>query len=132
MSESLLKLFSGPIETREGAQIRALRTFLEIEKHHGEAEARRIFARLSKKPGKRGLKEREGFNVLARYDTMKPRPNVERLAAEIAKETGRTVDTAKGYINELRRRRREMIKTNSWAGPPYFGDFSDWGRDDEG
>jgi hypothetical protein len=128
MSENLLKLFAGRVETKQGAELRALRTFLEIEKHHGEEEARRIFARLGKKPGKREIKEREGFDMLSRFDMMEPRPNVDHLARQIAEETGRTFDTAKAYINELRRKRRDMIAAGTWAGPPYFDEFRDWGN----
>jgi hypothetical protein len=130
MSENLLKLFGNDVATKDGAQMRALRTFLEIEKHHGEDETRRIFARLGKKPGKLELKEREGFRVLERYDTMEPRPNVDQLARQIAGETGRTFETAKAYINEQRRKRRDKIVAGTWAGPPYFGSFDDWGKDE--
>jgi hypothetical protein len=128
MSEKLLRLFSLVPRTKHDANICALRTYLEIEKFHGEDEARKIFARLGKKPSKRDIADRKGFDVLARFDMMEPRPNVDRLAEKIASETGRTPETAKAYINELRRKRREMIRAGTWAGPPYFAEFKDWGR----
>jgi hypothetical protein len=131
MSENLLKLASRDITTRHGAVARAIGLLYEIEKHHGEEVAREIFARLGREPTPSEVRERKGFDVLRRFDSMDPRPNVDELARQLAKETGRTFDTAKGYINEWRRKRREMITAGTWQGPPYYGEtFTDWGKDD--
>src|SRR5947209_6893188 len=87
MSENLLKYFSGPIETVEGAERHALRLFLEIEKHHGEEEARRIFTERGRESTKTELAERREFRLLDRYDNMQPTPNVMELARQLACES---------------------------------------------
>lgn len=132
MSENLLKLFGGPIETREGAERHALRLYLEIEKHHGEQEARRIFARRGRRPTKREAAEWREFKLLDRYDNMQPKPNVMQLARELEAESktlpadelltargNTTASTAVHYINQLRKRRDRKIAEGSWGGPPW-------------
>jgi hypothetical protein len=133
MSENLLKYFAGPIETVVGAERLALRLFLDIERHHGEDEARRIFARWGKEPTKNEIAEAKTFKVLDRYDNMLPEPNVMALARELAAEnislppadqiTARgstTAATIEHHIRDLLRRRKAAVAAGTWQGPPWF------------
>jgi hypothetical protein len=135
MSENILKYFAGPIETIEGAERHALRLFLEIEKHHGEDEARRIFTERGREPTKTEIAERKAFQVLDRYDDMLPAPNVMKLARELVCENktlspeeqltprGSTTEaTIVQYINDWRRKRKAAIAAGTWAGPPWNWD----------
>jgi hypothetical protein len=132
MSENLLKYFAGPIETIEGAERHALRLFLEIEKHHGEDAARRIFTERGREPTKTEIAERKAFQLLDRYDNMQPEPNVMELARQLVEESntlpieeqltprGSTTEaTIVQYIRDLRRRRKAAIAAGTWVGPPW-------------
>jgi len=133
MSENLLKLFAGKIETIAGAERRALVLYLEIEKHHGEEEARRIFAKRGKKPTKTENAERKTWKVLQRFDAM-PAPNVMELARQLALESktlpvdeqitprGSTSEaTIDHHIRDLLRKRKARIADGTWNGPPWWG-----------
>jgi hypothetical protein len=137
MSENLLKLFAGRIETIEGAERHTLRLFLEIEKHHGEEEARRIFAERGREPTKAELAERKAFRLLDRYDNMQPKPNVMELARQLACESktlapeeqltprsSTTEATIVQYINDLRRKRNAKLAEGTWEGPPWNWSFN--------
>jgi hypothetical protein len=136
MSENLLKLFAGPIESIEGAERHALRLYLEIEKHHGEQEARRIFTNRGRKPTKKEVAERKRFKILERYDFM-PEPNVMELARQLEVESktlppdeqitprgSKTQATIDHHIRSLLKRRKEEIAAGTWEGPPW--DWSNW------
>jgi hypothetical protein len=132
MSENLRKLFHPQIETIDGAERHALRLFLEIERHHGEAEARRIFTERGREPAKTEIAEWKIFQLLDRYDNMKPEPNVMELARQLDCESrtlppeeqllprgGTTVSTIDHYIREQIRRRKAKITDGTWDGPPW-------------
>jgi hypothetical protein len=59
--------------------------FFAIARHHGDDVARRIFDESGPMP-KRLRTALRNATLLDRYDMMKPKPNVARLAREVAKE----------------------------------------------
>jgi hypothetical protein len=137
MSYNLVKLIGGPIETIEGAQRLAVRLFLEIAHHHGDMEARRIFAARGKEPTPTEINELKGWNILRLYDLM-PQKNKAELARQIIAANEKLPDTEQltprrrptfptvyHYIGELLRERKDAIAAGSWKGPgPEY--WEDW------
>jgi hypothetical protein len=130
MSENLLKLLFDKIETIEGAKNRALKLYLEIERFHGEEEARRIFAARAKEPTPAKRAERKNFLILQRYDNMEPAPNVMELARQLAEESttlpgeeqitprgSMVASTIEHHIRELKKKRTARIADGTWPWP---------------
>jgi hypothetical protein len=74
------------LDTMPGAVNAASNLFREIERHHGLAEARRIFAKLASPPNARRLNHIKNESLLNQLDMMKPAPDVQRLARKLAEE----------------------------------------------
>jgi hypothetical protein len=72
--------------TISGCVNAALTLFYEIDKLHGRAVARRIFTMWASGPSPRKLGFIKNAALLDRYDMMRPTPNVQRLAQELAEE----------------------------------------------
>jgi hypothetical protein len=102
--------------------------FVAIAREHGPGGrgveiARTIFAKtdfcwkLSQTEENMG----ENWNILWRYDSMKPKPSVNKLARELAAEGLGTFDTVKGRINKLRRQREKAMADGTWPAdaPPW-------------
>jgi hypothetical protein len=74
------------IDTMPGAKYAASLLFCLIEKHHGLAAARSIFNMFGTPPSAARINHIKNLGLLDRYDMMKPKPNVQRLAKELAAE----------------------------------------------
>jgi hypothetical protein len=74
------------IDTFGGAERLAYGLFNRIEKYHGRAEARRIFLKFGSPPSARRLGYIKNQALLDRLEMMKPEPNVQRLAQELAEQ----------------------------------------------
>jgi hypothetical protein len=74
------------LDTMPGAVDAASNLFHEIERHHGLAEARRIFTKLASPPNARRLNHIKNESLLNQLDMMKPAPDVQRLARKLAEE----------------------------------------------
>jgi len=74
------------LDTVPGATDAASNLFREIERHHGLAKARRIFAKLASPPTARRLTQIKNESLLNQLDMMKPEPDVHRLAWKLAEE----------------------------------------------
>jgi hypothetical protein len=113
------------VESLFGCQHMALRLFSLINEHHGETEARRIFAMWGTLPTPTRMRQIRNEGLLTRYDMMKPKPNVQRLAREVAEENrslpqkdrkgagGTTVHALDRLIRRLvreRKKRREVAR----------------------
>jgi hypothetical protein len=64
----------------------AAELFHELWTRHGEAEARRIFAEIGRPSTAKMLAEIKNFKLLFLHDNMEPKPNVQKLARQLAKE----------------------------------------------
>jgi hypothetical protein len=83
----LLEQFQGFfIDPRDAARNAASFLFDEIETKLGRPAARRIFARLGTEPSASKLAMFKNHQLLVRLDTMKPKPNIKKLARDLAKE----------------------------------------------
>jgi hypothetical protein len=74
------------IHTFGGAERLAYELYNKIEKYHGRAEARRIFLKFGSPPSARRLGYIKNQALLDRLEMMKPEPNVQRLAQELAEQ----------------------------------------------
>jgi hypothetical protein len=83
----LLKQFQGLfVDPHDAATNAASFLFQEIEVELGRPAARRIFAKFGTPPSARKLAMLKNFSLLDRLDMMKPKPNVKKLARELAEE----------------------------------------------
>jgi hypothetical protein len=120
-------LFVGGMDTIEGCKYAALELFIEIDRQHGRAWARRIFAMWGTPPTKTRINQIRDYAVLDEYDMMRPKPNANKLARIIV-ERNRTAPKEErwGGTDEMvvRRRiarliadRRSKMKAGKWWGP---------------
>lgn len=79
-------LYREGMDTIGGCEDAAYLLFARIYRHHGIAEARRIFMKFGSAPTARKIAQIKNLGLLDRYDMMKPTPNVQRLARELAEE----------------------------------------------
>ena len=122
-------LYEEGIDTVKGSEYAAYKLFRLIEKHHGRPAARRIFAMWGTAPTKRRLATIRNLALLDRYDSMKPKPNVEKLARQLAvenkslpgeKRRGAGGTNAKALEKQIRRQikyRDKHMKIGTWFGP---------------
>jgi hypothetical protein len=82
----LSDLYVEGVDSIRGAEYAAYKLFRKIEEHHGRAGARRIFALWGSPPSAKKLRWIKNAALLDRLDMMKPEPNVQRLARELAEE----------------------------------------------
>lgn len=132
MSENLLKdVYWRGIETHNGADWAVQRLFWRIERQHGEAFARKIFAQRGRATTKADAKEKRKWEVLDHLDRMQPKPNVRQFAKALA-ESNRSLPRAEqkglggidqhaleALIRVMRAERAEKQKTGEWYGPPW-------------
>ena len=130
MPQNLADLYRPGIDTIEGATRAALELFLKIRKHHGDVKARRIFAMWGTPPTPRRLAEIKNLRLFDLLDLMKPRPNVMKLARELARRN-ETLPRPERYgpsgsfnhevlerhIFKLVAKRKKCIKAGTWTGP---------------
>jgi hypothetical protein len=74
------------IDTMPGAEYAAYLLFQLIEKHHGRAAAYRIFTKFGSPPSPALINRIKNLSLLDRYNMMRPEPNVQRLARQLAAE----------------------------------------------
>lgn len=79
-------LYREHMDTVNGCEYAAYLLFREIEKLHGRAEARRILTKYGSPPSARRTARIKNLGLLDRYDMMKPKPNVQKLARELTEE----------------------------------------------
>jgi hypothetical protein len=120
-------LYEEGAESVKGCEHLAYQLFLLIREHHGDAEARRIFAMWGTPPTAKRLAMIENIGLLERLDLM-PKPNVQKLARQLAKENKvlpRTKQRGAGSTNPIAlekqiRRVRDMrkaeMKKGTWLG----------------
>jgi hypothetical protein len=70
----------------DDCELAAQAMFRAIEKHLGRDEAYRIFSKFGTPPSAEKRRLIKNLMLLDRYDTMKPKPNVQRLAWQLAVE----------------------------------------------
>jgi hypothetical protein len=128
MSENLLKYVQEDISTIEGARTQALVLFLRIEKHHGDAATRELFADLSQRHSRAHLKQQRKYDILRRYDAM-PKKNKSALAAQISAENKELPKEDRGgagginavalykFIDRAIAEREEAMTAGTWKGP---------------
>lgn len=97
--------------------------FFAISRHHTPATARKIFNASGPAP-KRLTTALRNATVLERFDRMKPKPNMARLARELAEENNRLPKerrrgsggtdpgNLKDHIRDLRRARDKTVRAN--------------------
>jgi hypothetical protein len=130
MRTKLLEPFNGLfVDPSDAAKNAALHLFLEIRESLGEQEARHIFGMWGTPPTADRIKEINNLGLLDLYDLMKPKPDVQRLARELAEENkklprqqqrgaGSTDPIALALqINRVRKERKAAIKRGTWRGP---------------
>jgi len=106
------------------------RLFRVLVDHRGIAEARRVFLEYGREPSKRKLATFKNYGLLDLHDLMKPEPNVQRLARELAEEnktlprgerrgpTGTTDPmTMLRHLRRLLADREKALKNGKWRGP---------------
>ena len=117
--------------TISGCEYLAYELFQLIREHHGERQTRRIFAKWATPPTPQKLRLFSNLALFDRLDLMKPKPNMQKLAREIAAENREKKPRERpkgpaGSINELaldrhiRRlcaKRKAAMKRNVWWGP---------------
>jgi hypothetical protein len=132
MSENLLKdAFHPGIETTRGADWAVQRLFWRIERQHGEAFARKVFAERGRPATKADAKEKRKWEILDQLDRMLPKPNVRQFAKALA-DSNRTLPraeqkglggidqhTLEALIRAMRAERAEKQKAGTWYGPPW-------------
>jgi hypothetical protein len=118
----------GP-ESVHGCEHIASQLFLLIRENHGEATARRIFAKWGNPPTAKRLAMFENVSLLDRLDMMEPKPNVQKLARQLAEENkalprakqrgpGSTNPIAlEKQIRRIRDLRTRRMKKGTWLGP---------------
>jgi hypothetical protein len=74
------------IDRMPGAEYAAYLLFRLIEKHHGIAAARYIFTKFGAPPSAKRINQIKNLGLLDMYDMMRPKPNVQRLAKQLAAE----------------------------------------------
>jgi hypothetical protein len=77
------------VDTIPGAEYAAYLLFRLIEKHHGKAAAYRILTKFGTPPSAALINRIKNLSLLDRYDMMRPEPNVQRLARQLASENER-------------------------------------------
>jgi thioredoxin-like negative regulator of GroEL len=105
--------------------------FWRIERQHGEAYARKIFAQRGRPTTKADAKERRKWEVLDQLDRMQPKPNVRQFAKALA-HSNRSLPKAEqkglggidqhaleALIRVMRTERTEKRKAGEWYGPPW-------------
>jgi hypothetical protein len=117
------------VESVTGAKHMAYLLFMVIREHHGDAAARAVFALWGTTPSAARLHQIANIGLLDRLDMMKPKPNVQRLAWQLAKENkaiprskqrgaGSTNPTAlEKQIRRQVRERDDAMKAGTWLGP---------------
>jgi len=107
----------------------AQQLFALITARHGEQIARRIFAKWGTSPSKRRVQHVENMGLLDRLDRMKPGPNVQQLARQIAEENkklpksqrrgagGINPKALEKQITRVRDLRTEHMEKGTWLGP---------------
>lgn len=126
----LPELYGGPgLETVAGAKQLALNLFTQIMKHHGEQTARRIFSLWAKSPTPRRIARINNLMLLEKLDMMEPKPNVKKLARDLAKANkklprteqrgarGTNAENLERLIWDLVAEREAGMKANTWWGP---------------
>jgi hypothetical protein len=78
--------FSDTIDSVFGAERAAYTLFVQIKRYHGLQKARRILTKFGSPPTKRKQVMIANHRLLDRYDMMRPKPNIQRLARQLAKE----------------------------------------------
>jgi hypothetical protein len=103
--------------------------FMVFRENHGDSIARRIFAKWSAPPSNRRLQEIANLGLLDRLDLMKPKPNVQRLARQLAGENERLPKSKQRgagstnpmllekQIRRIRDFRKACMKEGIWLGP---------------
>jgi hypothetical protein len=116
-------------ETIHGCIHMAQLLFMVIRENQGDGIARRIFAKWGKPPSDSTLQEIANLGLLTRLDLMKPKPNVQRLARQLAEENKRlprTKQRGAGSTNPIAlekqiRRIRDFriahMEKGTWSGP---------------
>jgi hypothetical protein len=116
-------------ESVYGCEYLAYLLFMTIRAQHGDRIARRIFAKWGTPPTANQLNRIANMGLLDRLDMMEPKPNVQRLARELAKENkllprskqrgaGTTNPiTLEKHIRRVRDLRIAHMKKGTWAGP---------------
>lgn len=130
-AERLGKRFDDPyvedMDSIAGCKYVALQLFYEIEKHHGRSWARRIFAMWGTPPTLTRLNEIRDHAILSEYDTMKPKPDANKLARKIVERNraappdqrwgGTDTLIVRRRIGRLIADRKKKIKAGTWGGP---------------
>ncbi len=120
----------GP-NTITGCEYVALQLFQLICENHGEGEARRIFAMWGTPPSRRRVGQFSNWGLLDRLDRMQPKPNIQRLAREIAAENKNKQprERPRGpagninafaldrHIRHLCKQRKDAMNEGAWWGP---------------
>jgi hypothetical protein len=121
--------FAASIDLWECEQA-AYKVFCAIMQLHGKTEARRIFLKFGCPPSARKIKQIKNELLLLSLDRMKPKPTVQRLARELAKENetlpqnerhgprGSTNQASMDkHIRLLLKEREASLKKGTWWGP---------------
>jgi hypothetical protein len=110
------------IDTISGAKAAVGLLFREIEKHHGWAVTRRMFATVGAPLTAAQHAKFANWALLDRLDKMKPKSNIKQLTRELHAEGGgprgrATITSIQRHIERQVRIRREAIRKNQWWGP---------------
>jgi hypothetical protein len=120
-------LYEEGAESVKGCEHLAYQLFLLIREHHGNAEARRIFAMWGNPPTAKRLALIQNIGLLDRHRM--PKPNIQKLARQLAKENkalprakqrgaGSTDPiTLEKQIRRVRDFRKAHMKKGTWLGP---------------
>jgi hypothetical protein len=98
------------------------------KRHGGEDKARRLINEAIAPLGRRRRQEYNQWELLSRYDRMRPKPNVNLLAMQVhAEEAGdgddrRTVESIERQISRAIAARKAAQKRGKWRGPPFRDD----------
>ena len=117
------------VESFFGAEHVVQLLFMLIREKHGDQIARRIFAKWGTPPSKSRLAMIKNIGLLDRFDLMRPKPNVQKLARQLAAENknlpkdkrrGAGSTDAKALEKQIRRQIRERgehMQKGTWLGP---------------
>jgi hypothetical protein len=127
--DQLRYAFTPGADSIPGAKHMAYLLFMVIREHQGDRAARRIFAMWGNPPTPARLQQIANVGLLDHYDMMKPRPNVQRLARELAEQNktrprseqrgaGSTDPiTLEKHIRRQIALRKKAMKAGTWLGP---------------
>jgi hypothetical protein len=104
----------------DDASTAALDLFIEITDEHGVEVAGKIFAAIPRLYDEIIKKHEENWDILARLDSMGPKPNKNELARQLVRENGKVkitpqeINAKRHQIGVLVQKRQKAMANGTW------------------